>query len=102
MGNNIITFSDSATVTVNNSNNTTTGLFIDHYSPAILNFDFVKPFLTEKTIMTGLAAGFQSNPRVVGGFSTLVHNVSTSYDGFTIIAGAGTITGKVSVYGYNF
>lgn len=29
------------------------------------------------------------------------HNVSTSYDGFTLIPTAGNITGTVSVYGYN-
>ena len=29
------------------------------------------------------------------------HNVATAYDGFTILPGSGTITGSVSVYGYN-
>ena len=29
------------------------------------------------------------------------HNVSTSYDGFTIFAFSGNFTGTVSVYGYN-
>jgi hypothetical protein len=103
LGNSVYTYSNSSTITVTNSNNTATGLLIDAYSPSILNLDFVKPFLAEKTIMTGMAAGFTSDPRVIGGFDTLVHNVSTSYDGFTLInAGAATITGKVSVYGYNF
>lgn len=29
------------------------------------------------------------------------HNQSTSYDGFSLIAGSGTITGVIRVYGYN-
>ena len=33
-----------------------------------------------------------------GGF---VHNVSTAYDGFTILPAAGNMTGTLSVYGYN-
>ena len=29
------------------------------------------------------------------------HSLSTSYDGFTVIASSGNITGSISVYGYN-
>jgi hypothetical protein len=31
-----------------------------------------------------------------------VHNLTTSYDGINIITSAGSITGKVAIYGYNF
>jgi hypothetical protein len=31
----------------------------------------------------------------------VLHNLTTSYDGFSIIAGVSTISGEISVYGYN-
>jgi hypothetical protein len=36
-----------------------------------------------------------------GGLLSGIHIVATAYDGFTMISGAGTMTGTVSVYGYN-
>lgn len=36
-----------------------------------------------------------------GGITSGIHIVATAYDGFTMISGAGTMTGTVSVYGYN-
>jgi hypothetical protein len=43
---------------------------------------------------------------ITGGNTNLIltagqHDLSTAYDGFSIIASSGTITGTVSVYGYN-
>ena len=38
---------------------------------------------------------------VYGGAGGGLHNVLTSYDGFSIIASAGNITGKVTTYGYS-
>ena len=55
-----------------------------------------KPFLATQT--AGQVQGGRDNNINI---SQLRHNQSTSYDGFTIIPTAGTITGKVSVYGYN-
>jgi hypothetical protein len=33
-------------------------------------------------------------------YTTGVHTLSTAYDGFTIFPTSGTVTGKISVYGY--
>ena len=57
------------------------------------------PFLTAKT---NYIADVQQN-----GASSLiirntgVYNLTTSFTGFTLLTSAGTITGRVSVYGYN-
>lgn len=45
------------------------------------------------------ASSLTSIPAVVG-FANGTHNVATSYDGFSLIPGSGTITGVVRVYGY--
>jgi hypothetical protein len=61
-----------------------------------------KPFIATRTILTGLGHGLTT----VGGdrFSIAgagFHDQATSYDGITIIPGSGTISGTVSVYGFN-
>ena len=57
------------------------------------------PFLTEPTQFEFYQVLNNANPqiRIRSGF----HNLSTSYDGFSLIAGAGTMTGTVQVYGFN-
>lgn len=57
------------------------------------------PFLTEPTQFEFYQVLNHANPqtRIRSGF----HTLSTSYDGFSLIPGAGTITGTISVYGYN-
>jgi len=57
--------------------------------------DICNPFATERTSMSIFSSGrfFQ----LIGGITT----VTTSYTGFTIFPNAGTMTGSVSVYGYN-
>jgi hypothetical protein len=68
-------------------------------TPDISSFvmELQKPFLATQT--AGNVIGGRSNNILT---SQLRHNQSTSYDGFTLIPSSGTITGKVSVYGYNF
>jgi hypothetical protein len=68
-------------------------------TPDICSFvmELQKPFLATQT--AGNTIGGRSNYIIT---SQLRHNQSTSYDGFTLIPSSGTITGKVSVYGYNF
>jgi hypothetical protein len=60
---------------------------------SIININ--NPFATQNTSVTMQQAGkyFQ----VIGG----VMSVTTSYTGFTIAPTSGTVTGSVSVYGYN-
>ena len=65
------------------------------------NFDIYQPFVADKTY-------FGANGPRSGGGTTMametmagVHMLSTSYDGITIYPTSGTITGTVSVYGYN-
>jgi hypothetical protein len=63
------------------------------------SIDIYNPFTSEETIYAGNYVQISSNTFVqfVGGNMS----VTTSYTGFTLIPLAGTITGSVSVYGYN-
>lgn len=63
--------------------------------------DILSPFETFKTgytadAMSGNAGPYDYANKIMGRM-----DVTTAYDGFTIISGSGNITGKVSVYGYN-
>lgn len=58
-------------------------------------FDLCNPFDTVHTNIMGVAANFDASWLFAG-----VHQVNTSYDGFSIIASAGTLTATVRVYGY--
>ena len=61
--------------------------------------DLFNPFATEETGYVGNYFQIASN-----GFAQFVAgnmSVTTSYTGFTLIPSAGTMTGSVSVYGYN-
>jgi hypothetical protein len=58
------------------------------------------PFLTRVTGGSGRSLSlYNGNPEMV--FEEYGHNSATSFDGFSLIASTGTITGTVSVYGYN-
>ena len=63
------------------------------------NVDFSRPFEAEETAINSNYAGWASSNNEVG-ISQILHNDGTSYDGFTIFPGSGTITGTVRVYGY--
>ena len=58
------------------------------------------PQLAALTQFNGLLTNGFQNP-MENGFNMGAHNVATSYTGFTLIAPSGTMTGTVSVYGYN-
>ena len=69
-------------------------------TPIVL--DVFSPFIAEATAFLGwnhkvetLASTHENN------FSSGIHNVATSFTGISLIAASGTITGTVSVYGYN-
>lgn len=64
-----------------------------------LELTLVSPFEVDTTNFYCSASSAESSAflRLSGG----THNQSTSYTGFTLSASTGTITGKVSVYGFN-
>jgi hypothetical protein len=63
-------------------------------------FDIVNPFATTATKVS--YQGFNGNSSGFFAFvSTGIVANSNSYDGFNIIPGSGTITGKVVTYGYS-
>ena len=60
------------------------------------------PFKTERTTFNGSGSGLRTN--YTAGAQYLIGSLyesSTSFTGFTLIASTGTITGTVSVLGYN-
>jgi hypothetical protein len=68
--------------------------------PNIWTLEIQNPFLTEVT--TALSIGgieTAGNPLLL--FRLYGLNTTTSYDAFTLIAASGTITGSISVYGFN-
>ena len=63
-------------------------------------FSVNAPFLTKETLFAGSLFN-EFGGSLAGGGSGGLHATATSFDGFNIIASTGTVTGKVSVYGYN-
>ena len=77
----------------------TTGFQIGSHTATnfISIFDIGSPFLSSRqTTFFGFRA-FSADMNIRSG----VHTVSSSFDGFTVIPTTGTITGDISVYGYN-
>ena len=64
------------------------------------SIDMYRPNFAGATTASVLG-GWNNNVTFAGFFSGFLHDVSTSYDGFTLLCNTGTITGIVSVYGYN-
>jgi len=60
------------------------------------NYTIYKPFSAAATFMNGMSTRDQSLLTLRGG---LQHSTASSYDGFTIFPGSGTITGQINVYG---
>jgi len=61
------------------------------------NLYFGNPFAAKQTTIAGQSV----NPDGWGTVHAGLHTQTVSYDGFNLIASAGNITGRVSVYGYN-
>jgi hypothetical protein len=61
--------------------------------------DIFSPFETKTTGLITVGVRSFTNPNQYSFFSGV--NTSTSYDGINLIASTGTMTGEVSVYGYN-
>ena len=95
------------TTVVNSQGNTTADTsFIsigeyDNVGMSVYAYDLIAPFRTATTSMFGLGqhryTSFYQHTQMKSGQTT----VTTSYTGFTLIPSAGTITGKVRIYGYN-
>jgi hypothetical protein len=58
------------------------------------------PFQATATPFTSVTNVSESSALIFDIYSSM-HNVTSSFDGFTLIASSGTMTGSVSVYGYN-
>ena len=61
--------------------------------------DICRPFEAQETSITGKSVGQDGTSGIFLNPSAF-HAVNTSYDGFSLIPAAGTITGTVRVYGY--
>jgi hypothetical protein len=68
-----------------------------------LSFDFFAPFLSDRTMYLGLQNFSNANKGngYAGGVQQGAFNDSTSFTGFTLISNSGTLTGTISIYGYN-
>jgi hypothetical protein len=64
------------------------------------SFDVARPFLDQRTAVTGSYSGDASNAYAAFGFYVGKQQNATSYNGFRLIATASTFTGTIRVYGY--
>jgi hypothetical protein len=64
--------------------------------------DLFSPFATDYTsyLMTGTTKNATVSSANYGEWKNGGTSVTTSYDGFSIIAGSGTLTGTIRIYGY--
>jgi hypothetical protein len=70
--------------------------YADSGTSGFASFDIDAPFLASPTHTTGGTAWAGA-----AAWTGQQHNLSNSYDGFTVfIAGAGTMSGSINVYGY--
>jgi hypothetical protein len=67
---------------------------------SFVTMEIANPFLSEKTGgLTSSMSLYPSGNTLT--FNNYAHDSSTSFTSFTLIASSGTMTGNVSVYGYN-
>jgi hypothetical protein len=91
-------FSGATTPQGANSNGLTTAFRVGYSSSTTrASIQLFSPFATSQTSFNADAGNHNSDFALSGGNTS----VTTSYTGFTIIASSGTLTGTVSVYGYN-
>ena len=68
----------------------------------LASIDINSPALPVRTLFGANGYTAQGSDDVMYGFSGGgMHAVDAAYDGFSLITSTGTVTGKVSVYGYN-
>ena len=88
-----------------NSNNNTVGwdlIEIDSASSDAYNFngDVMKPFLAKPTTLVGQKINMTPGGTPYAQSGGALHNVSTSFSSFNLIASAGNISGTVKIFGY--
>jgi hypothetical protein len=66
----------------------------------LYTLDFGNPFAAKRTSYVCNYSACHSTLATIAGTGNGTHDVATSYDGFSIIAAAGNITGTIRVYGY--
>ena len=64
------------------------------------SMDLFNPFLAKNTTFNAITAFINNTPHIIGFYHVGTHNVSSSFDGFTIFPDSSTITGTLRVYGY--
>ena len=98
-------FFEAANVTSTGASTTTVSFTsIAEHSQTVGNttvsYDVFSPFATRITNIHGVG-NYRYSGQYYGFIKTGQTSVTTSFTGFTVIPAAGTITGNVSVYGYN-
>jgi hypothetical protein len=81
---------------------TSTSILLGVYSDSqrsSLDINLFYPFTATPTNLSALSSSGESGALLRQTVGT--HNQSTSYTGFTLLASSGTITGEISVFGYN-
>lgn len=69
--------------------------YCDVNTTAISTFDIENPALALPTNTSGTASW-----STAGGYVAGYHSLFTAYDGFTLFAGSGVMSGQIQVYGY--
>lgn len=95
---------NTSTISGSNQNGASSFTIGDGVTTNTNNFyivDFISPFLAQKTGISSRGLG-EDTTTMYSIAKNGGHNLANSYDGFNLIAGAGTITGKLAIYGYNF
>jgi len=68
---------------------------------AAVSFDIFSPQQTKTTHFIGIGAGWSGAGTNIGSWFGAKHQLTNSYDGFSLIPSSGNITGTVQVLGYN-
>ena len=93
-------FTDSTTITAQRSTNNYAEMsYRGNTQRAGFSAYIFGPFLSGQTAVHSICADDYLGGAVLDISS--VHTVSSSYDGITLIAAAGSFTGEVTVYGFN-
>jgi hypothetical protein len=94
-------YNNAGTVTAL-TNSAVSVIFVTNYNtnvgyPGRVSMDVHAPQLAARTVFH---TQWQDSFSVLGGDTHSVHATGNSYDGFSLLAASGTITGTVFVYGY--
>lgn len=81
--------------------NSTNGIIINTFSTeeASFSFDIFRPFIAQETLFTGTGVQKFTSGNYYSATNAGIHDVSSSYDGITVIAGS-AVNGSFSIYGY--